>query len=403
MTCMKVIADPFDYDMRNLGNTRSVADGAGALYQRVGAIFPLDITPVATVVLPDLRLAPAFRKSLLERDCADAEMRKRLGVVDKDVVAAECRRRVAAGEPTQGVIEDVKSILGVLPPDQELKWPVVQEILKLLDDPAVKELDAEQKKQLDEWAPPRDLRPVQPNDVPQLLSLLFRERDGSIGRVVRIFPVPGQFEGWDGRELMRMQDILHDIPMPDGSKLDAAGWTNVFADMMRWLAADGPRAALYALLGVALLVVVSFGRPRAILLVLGALVMGVIWMTGAAARLGIRFNFLNFVAVPVTLGIGVDYAVNVYARLRREPREAWAKALAETGSAVALCSLTTIIGYSSLLKADNGALRSLGKVANLGELSCLVAALLVVPSVMALGARRGKPTAAAADVDVDAA
>ena len=32
--------------------------------------------------------------------------------------------------------------------------------------------------------------------------------------------------------------------------------------------------------------------------------MGIVWITGAAARLGIRFNFLNFVAVPVTLGIG---------------------------------------------------------------------------------------------------
>src|SRR5262249_21641442 len=82
----------------------------------------------------------------------------------------------------------------------------------------------------------------------------------------------------------------------------------------------------------------------------------------------------------VTLGIGVDYAVNVYARLGKEPFEAWPRALAETGGAVALCSATTIIGYSSLLIADNGALRSLRKVANLGEVACLAAALMVGPA-----------------------
>ena len=262
MTCSKVITDPFDYDMRNLGNTHSASDGAGALYQRVGAIFPLDITPVATVVLGYVAQAPAFRTALLERDCADAEMRKRLGVSDRAAVAAECRRRAAAGEPTGGVIDDVKSILGVLPADQDKKWPVVKEILRLLDDPAVKELDAEQKQQIDEWAPPRDLRPVQAKDVPQLLSLLFRERDGLIGRVVRIFPVPGQFEGWDGRELQRMQEILHDVPLPDGTKVSAAGWTTCSTRCVA--GRRRPQSGVLALLGVSLLVVVSFRRPRAI-------------------------------------------------------------------------------------------------------------------------------------------
>jgi hypothetical protein len=102
-------------------------------------------------------------------------------------------------------------------------------------------------------------------------------------------------------------------------------------------------------------------------------------MGGAGAAIGLKLNFLNFVALPVTLGIGVDYAVNVFARLVREPAENRARALAETGSAVALCSSTTIIGYSSLLIASNGALRSFGKLADLGELGCLLAALLVVP------------------------
>jgi predicted RND superfamily exporter protein len=62
--------------------------------------------------------------------------------------------------------------------------------------------------------------------------------------------------------------------------------------------------------------------------------------------------------------------------------------LRATGSAVALCSLTTIIGYSSLLVAENRALFLFGVVAVLGELACLTTALTLLPAVLVLVERR---------------
>jgi predicted RND superfamily exporter protein len=53
-----------------------------------------------------------------------------------------------------------------------------------------------------------------------------------------------------------------------------------------------------------------------------------------------------------------------------------------TGGAVALCSLTTILGYASLLIARNQALFSFGVLAVLGEVACLAAALLALPAVL---------------------
>jgi uncharacterized protein len=49
---------------------------------------------------------------------------------------------------------------------------------------------------------------------------------------------------------------------------------------------------------------------------------------------------------------------------------------------VALCSLTTVIGYSSLLVARNQALISFGLLAVLGEVACLATALLALPAVL---------------------
>jgi predicted RND superfamily exporter protein len=97
---------------------------------------------------------------------------------------------------------------------------------------------------------------------------------------------------------------------------------------------------------------------------------------------------MNFVALPITLGVGVDYAANIWSRLRGEPARVGA-VLADTGSAVALCSTTTIIGYSSLLLSHNRALRSFGLLADLGEVACLAAALVALPAFVGLVARVG--------------
>jgi uncharacterized protein len=57
---------------------------------------------------------------------------------------------------------------------------------------------------------------------------------------------------------------------------------------------------------------------------------------------------------------------------------------------VALCSYTTVVGYSSLLFADFQALQSFGRLAVSGELACLWGALLMLPALLQVMGRRGK-------------
>jgi predicted RND superfamily exporter protein len=100
-------------------------------------------------------------------------------------------------------------------------------------------------------------------------------------------------------------------------------------------------------------------------------------------------TFLNFIALPITFGIGVEYAVNVTARYRE--RKSIAEAISSTGGAVAMCSWTTIVGYGSLLAAQNRALQGFGSMAILGELTCLTTAVVVLPALLAVIHRRRHP------------
>jgi hypothetical protein len=68
--------------------------------------------------------------------------------------------------------------------------------------------------------------------------------------------------------------------------------------------------------GALVAVMVTFRRGRLSLLVLGALLTGVIWLLALLQLLQVKINFINFVALPVTFGIGVDYALNISGSVR---------------------------------------------------------------------------------------
>jgi len=162
------------------------------------------------------------------------------------------------------------------------------------------------------------------------------------------------------------------------------------ADIVQTITDDGVYAGLLSFVAVTVLTMLIMRSVRHASWVLASLCLGVLWMFGALGAFGIKFNFVNFVGVPITLGVGADYAANVWARVRAEPGSPIKEVIADTGSAVALCSLTTIIGYGSLLLASNRALQSFGKLAMIGEITCLLAALMALPALIQLLRRRGR-------------
>ena len=105
------------------------------------------------------------------------------------------------------------------------------------------------------------------------------------------------------------------------------------------------------------------------------------------AVLGIRVNFLDFIALPITLGLGIDYAINVAHRHDTEAFPDPIATLRTSGSAVFVASLTTIIGYGSLIFSKNLAIRGFGTASLIGEVTCVLTALVFVPAFLALGRR----------------
>lgn len=302
---------------------------------------------------------------------------------DTPVLAATLRARRDAAPPDLRPFEEVHTLDDLVPTGQEARLARLRAVERKLrrahDRGGVTD---ELWAKIEPLLPPPELRPFGVADLPPALVELFTEKNGTRGRILYIEPTDGQSDS-DLHYLLRWADAFRATPLPGGRVVNGSGRAVIFADLLRASLVDMPLSVVLSLVLTGLTVVVLFGRARPVGIVLGSLGLSLVWMLGAMGAWDVRLSFINFIALPITFGIGVDYPVNVYGRYAQNPGAGMLSALRGAGGAVLLCSLTTSLGYLALLRAHNQAVRSLGAVAVLGEVSCVVAALLVLPAYVA--------------------
>jgi predicted RND superfamily exporter protein len=284
----------------------------------------------------------------------------------------------------------VHALQDFVPADQEAKIPVLMHIRQMLNKfhqrGGISDADWDE---VATYLPDEGLKPFGMADLPDAMARPFTETDGTRGRIVYISPISPDVIN-DARYLFRWADSYRETILPDGGRIVGSGRAVIYADMWSAVLHDIPPAVIASLLATILVVVVAFRGQLASLTVLGALMVGVGWMAGLLVLLKVKLNFLNFIALPITFGIGVDYAVNIVQRYVQEGAGGAMVAVRRTGGAVILCSLTTTLGYVALAGSMNLAVRSMGAAAVLGEIACLLAAVLVLPAgLLWLEQRRG--------------
>lgn len=305
---------------------------------------------------------------------------------DQAEPVAEALRKQDLALGDKRVLGVVRTLVSVLPKQQEEKLALLAKIRQKIDRHRDLMSDDEWNDLLD-FRPPEYLRKLGPDDLPRIVREAFTEVDGQRGRLIGIDSLAGSYEGWNGRDLIRFAKSLTVEAL--GRRWVAASAESVFSGMVEAIYRDGPKVTKVALFGVIGLVLIMFGL-RGALPILLSLLLGITWLGGMLGHLSLKLNFMNFVTLPITLGIGAEYAANMWARLRQEGPDAIAEVIADTGSAVALCSATTIIGYSTLLLASNRALKSFGLAADLGEVTCLLSALVFLPVLAHVFLRKKK-------------
>ena len=158
---------------------------------------------------------------------------------------------------------------------------------------------------------------------------------------------------------------------------------------------DSQVSSLVLTLGAALLLLVVnfwFETRRPMLGVITTLpvAMVVIWVFGLMASFGIPFGPVTATISALGIGIGIPYMIHVTHRYLEERLE-WANedeaiehTLTHTGGALAGSALTTMAGFGILMISTTIPFRQFGFVLSYTILLALIAAVLVLPSMLVL-------------------
>ncbi len=318
---------------------------------RFNEIFTMSTTPA--VILTD---------SMEEADEVCKVIRERVKAPGMDVLMDEC-----------------KTVNSFVPAEQPEKLAVLADMRELLSQSSLEFLTEDQKEEVDKFKETLDLKELTLDDIPKTIVNTFQEADGSVGKLAYVYPKPTT-NLWNGKELIRFANLIREVDLPNGKKIYSSGEQVIFADLFRVVVKEGPVATSLSLLAVIVFILLTFKFSKTSLSIIVCLFIGVIWLLASLAFMDVKFNFLNFIALPISFAIGIDYAINIFQRYKFDGFGSIPNILKNTGGAVILCSCTTIIGYSVLLTSRSMGLVSFGKVALMGEIMSLSAGILALPS-----------------------
>ncbi len=369
------LADPWEYNFSKLGSRSSKVGGAGEWSNKADEVFRGKQNISGTLILADTpEQVPMLEQKIRDNDDADKQ-----GQLIEDIVT-------------------VWDFLPGSPETQSKKLEIIDRMRERLTPRVLGEMSDEERKRIEEMMPPDSMAMVEPKELPPLIRRRFEENNGRLGTLLYIkYKFGVSFS--DGRTLLRMAKTTDNVQLPDGTTVQTASRSTIFAEMIRSMEHDGPLATVASFLAVMVVVILATRSKIGSFGVLLALLMGVTCLVGFAAKNEVKLNFFNFIALPITFGIGCEYPFNVFDRTRLLKGDV-TSAVSRTAGAVALCSYTTVVGYGSMLFSDNQALQSFGRLAMWGEIACTAMALFFLPSLLHVLLRtRARGRANAADVE----
>ncbi len=219
-----------------------------------------------------------------------------------------------------------------------------------------------------------DTELITENILPQMVRDSYISRDGT-SYLMTIIPKQNPWEG-DHRTAFRNQVE---------TVTDRSTGMILAADQLTQMATvDGVRASVIALIVVFIILLLDFRNLKLTLLTFVPLFFSVTSLFGIMALTGIKFDFVNIIAIPLLIGIGIDDAVHIDHRYRNEGRGSMAKVIASTGTAVLLTTITTIIGFASFIPSIMRAMRSTGIVLSVAMALAFLYSVFLHPALLIL-------------------
>ena len=274
------------------------------------------------------------------------------------------------------------SIFSFVPDNQPQKIKLLGELNGYVNDALklkkLKESVRERLKEIQIWTEASEFGI---DDLPEWVLAKFREKDGTVGRMVYLDPGIDELHV---DKIAAFYDEYGEIEIPGKGVVRPSAPSFILVEVVRAVKKDGILMTIVATGVVLLLLLIDLRSIRKALFVFVPLLVGLLWTGGLMSLLGIRVGLYNMLVLPTLLGVGIDASVHLYHSYTEHGPGSLLQSLKTTGVAIFIAASTTGVGFVGMTIVNHRGLRSIGIMAIIGIGACLAGAMTTLPLMLAL-------------------
>ena len=212
----------------------------------------------------------------------------------------------------------------------------------------------------------------------------------------------GGEESGDSDLLTEIRDII-DEQQVHNTDISLFGDVVRFQELGESLQKDTGFTTMISLVLVFLLASIAYASFTIGMIALLPIIVGLIWTVGLMGFLGVPFNSLSTGLVALVLGIGVDFSIHLvnstynYFFSGESLDTALDETIKHTGTPILLSSISTFIGFISLVAASLLGIRRLGMSLGISIVSVFLVTIIMVPAILSIQLRKKRKSVMSVD------
>ncbi len=186
--------------------------------------------------------------------------------------------------------------------------------------------------------------------------------------------------------LAEMENMLKEIPKPEGVSVDITGSAITGEIINRDLSSDTKKTSMYSMFGIILVLLFIFGSIKWGLLPLTTIICGVIFTMGFVGFMGLKMSTATSGVMSMIMGIGIDFGIQIISRFKQEKKnkpkiESMIITLNNVFMPMFITTIAAVIGFISMGLGDLSVMADMGRIMAYGTVFCFLSAITIVPAL----------------------
>ena len=200
-----------------------------------------------------------------------------------------------------------------------------------------------------------------------------------------------QYQAIDIETMNRITGKIETITSNDKNIEVIGGMSLIEKELSEAIATGQKHSLLFAFFAILIILMIIFRSKVAGFIGSIPLLFALICIFGLMGWMGIELNIVTAMLSSISIGLGVDYTIHIFWRIKSELKigksysEAITTSLMTTGRGITINALSVIVGFAILLFSAFPIIQSFAFLIIISIFFCLISALILVPAICILG------------------